>query len=368
MNIIEIADIKKLLKEEKSNIFKSINKVLTSGKLILSKDNLDIEKKISRFIKTKYCLTLNSGTDALMMSLWSSGIKKGDEVITTTTSFVATVNSIMHVGAKPVFVDIDETLNIDPDLIEKSITKKTKAILVVHWTGRICDMEKITKIAKKKNLIIIEDAAQAMGAYYKGKHAGTFGQISAFSLHPFKNLSGLGDGGFIVTNKKKLHDKIKIYRNHGINGPENVEFAGVNSRLDSIHASIVNFRLKKLNSIIKKKNNNINLYKKFLKTDQLKIIENKKNEKSSISVFIALCSNRDKLQNYLKKFKIETAVYYRTPLYLYKSTKYLGYTKKDFPKTNFLNKQIISLPIHQFLKIKDIKYICDKINNFYLLK
>ena len=142
-----------------------------------------------------------------MMSLWASGVSKGDEVITTPISFIASASSIIHVGAKPVFVDVKEDLNIDPDKIESAITKKTKAIMPVHWTGRMCEMEKIKKIANKYKLILIEDAAQGMGSYYKKKHAGTFGDISAFSTHPLKNLNALGDGGFIITNNKRYYEK-----------------------------------------------------------------------------------------------------------------------------------------------------------------
>ena len=200
---VELIDLRDRYKEEGKAIIKIVEKVLSKGNLILTKEVQNFEKSICKFTGAKFCLGLNSGTDALMMSLWSSGIKRGDEVITSPISFVATANSIIHVGAKPVFVDVGDDLNINPDLIEAAITKKTKAIMPVHWTGRVCEMDKIVKIAKKYKLKIIEDAAQATGAYYKGKHAGTFGKISAFSTHPLKNLNALGDGGFIITNEKK---------------------------------------------------------------------------------------------------------------------------------------------------------------------
>ena len=159
----------------------------------------------------------------LMMAMWSCGIKRGDEVITSPISFVATAGSIVHLGAKPIFADVGQDLNLDPSSIEKLITKKTKAIMPVHWTGRICDMDKIKKIAKKNNLLIIEDAAQGMGSYYKGKHAGNFSKVAAFSAHPLKNLNGIGDSGFITTNDKKIYEKIKLYRNHGLAGRDLVK-------------------------------------------------------------------------------------------------------------------------------------------------
>ena len=179
---VELIDLRERFKEEEKAIFKIIKRVLSKGNLILTKEVMNFEKSICKYTGAKYCLGLNSGTDALMMSLWSSGIKKGDEVITSPISFVATANSIIHVGAKPVFVDVSDDLNINVDLIEAAITKKTKAIMPVHWTGRVCKMDKIIRIAKKYNLKIIEDAAQATGAYYKGTHAGTF--LSGVPLAP----------------------------------------------------------------------------------------------------------------------------------------------------------------------------------------
>ena len=190
-----------------------------------------------------------------MLALWSLGIGKGDEVITSPISFIATLGSIMHVGAKPIFVDVKDDFNLDEDLIEKKITKKTRAIMPVHWAGRMCNMTKIKSIAKKYNLKIIEDAAQAMGAYYKSNHAGYYSDISAFSCHPLKNLNALGDGGFIITNKKSLYEKIKIYRNHGLKKRDHVVMFGVNSRLDVINAEVLKIRLKKLRQVISKEQN-----------------------------------------------------------------------------------------------------------------
>ena len=362
---IEIIDLRKRFQEEKYEILKCINRVLKKGNLILTPEVENFENSICKYTDSKYCLGVNSGTDALMMSLWSAGISRGDEVITSPISFIASVSSIIHVGAKPVFVDVDEDLNINPDLIEMAITKKTKVIMPVHWTGRVCKMDKILKIAKKYNLIVIEDAAQGMGSYYKKKHAGTFGKISAFSTHPLKNLNALGDGGFIITNEKKFYNKIKLYRNHGLKGRDNVELIGVNSRLDSLNAEILSFRLKRLKNIILRRRKNINLYRKLVKTKKVKIIQDKKNENNSYVMFITLCDKRDKLQKYLKKFNIQSLVYYKTPLHLHKATKYLGYKKGDFPNAERIASQVLSFPHHQHLKKSEIEFVCKKINNFY---
>jgi dTDP-4-amino-4,6-dideoxygalactose transaminase len=362
---IEVIDLKKRFQEEKYEIMKAIKKVLVKGNLVLTKEVETFEKKICTVVGAKYCLGLNSGTDALMMSLWAAGISKGDEVITSPISFIASASSIIHVGARPVFVDVKEDLNINPDLIEQAITKKTKAIMPVHWTGRLCDMDKIIKIAKKYNLLIIEDAAQAMGSYYKKKHSGTFGKISAFSTHPLKNLNAMGDGGFVVTNEKKFYEKIKLYRNHGLKGRDNVEIVGVNSRLDSLQAEILTFRLKRLKNIISRRSNNVKLYKKLISSKKVKIIETKENFIDAHVMFITLCDNRDELQKYLLKNNIQSLVYYKTPLHLHKATKFLGYKKGDFPVAEKLTKQVLSFPHHQHLTKKEINQVANKINSFY---
>ena len=180
---IELIDLKKRFQEEKVEIMNCLEKVLKEGTLVLTKEVNNFEESICQYTGSKFCLGLNSGTDAIMMALWSNGIGKGDEVITSPISFIASIGAIVHVGAKPVFVDIKDDLNFNEELIESAITSKTKAIMPVHWTGRICNMEKIISIAKKHNLIVIEDAAQAMGSYHKGQHCGRFGKISAFSAH-----------------------------------------------------------------------------------------------------------------------------------------------------------------------------------------
>ncbi len=185
---IELIDLKKRYLDEKNNLLKCFKKVLKNGTLVLTDEVKNFEENICNYTGSKYCLGLNSGTDGLMMALWSLNIGRGDEVITSPLSFIASVAAIVHVGAKPVLVDVKNDLNIDENLIEKSISSRTKAIMPVHWTGKICNMKKISQIAKKYNLHVIEDAAQGMGSYYNNKHAGTFGTISAFSAHPLKKF------------------------------------------------------------------------------------------------------------------------------------------------------------------------------------
>lgn len=363
---IPFVDLRSRFLEEKKEINIIINKILKSGNLILSPDVLNFENQICKELNVKYCLGLNSGTDALMLALWGLGIKKNDEVITSAVSFIATAGSIAHVGAKPVFVECSLDLNIDPNKIEGAITKKTKAIMPVHWTGRMCDMEKIHKIARKYNLFIIEDAAQAAGSHINGIKPGQISNAAAFSAHPLKPLNALGDAGYIVTNDKKLYEKIKLYRNHGLIGREDTEFYGVNSRLDGIHAGVLSLRLKKLKNVIEKRKKNVNLYRKLINAKEFYIIPEKKNEINSYAMFVSLAENRDKLNNYLKNNNIESLIYYGNPLHLHKSSKMaFNYKKGDLPISENICKKVISIPFHQNVTEKEIVHIAKLINKFY---
>ena len=362
---IEFIDLKSRYKIEKKEIFKSLEKVLKKGHLVLTNELQEFEEKICSYTQRKYCLGLNSGTDALMMSLWSLGIGKKDEVITSPTSFIATVGAISHVGAKPVFVDVKDDFNIDEEKIVSKITNKTKAIMPVHWTGRMCNMSKIYKIAKKYNLKIIEDAAQAMGSFYNNKHAGYYSEVAAFSTHPLKNLNALGDGGFITTNNKKIYEKIKLFRNHGLKKRDYVESYGVNSRLDVLNAEILKMRLKKLKNINKKRRENVQLYRENLKNKYIRVPDDKKNEVNSYVMFLTEAEKRDELQKYLSKYNIQSLIYYGTPLHLHPATRKLGYKKGSLPNSERLAKKVLALPHHQNLSKKQILYVCNKINNFY---
>lgn len=363
---IEFIDLKARYKDEKKQLNKIFNKVLKSGQLILSDENKKLEKNISDYLNTKYCVTLNSGTDALLMALWALGIKKNDEVITSTISFIATAASIDHIGAKPIFVDVDNDLNIDIKKIEQKITKKTKAIIPVHWTGKMCNMKEIKLIADKYNLKIIEDAAQAIGSKLDGLSPGRYSDIATFSTHPLKVLNAIGDGGFLTTNNKDLYEKIIKYRNHGMVARDTFEFYGLNSRMDALNAAIVNYRLKKTKLIIKKRKKNIDIYKKNIKTSKFVFIEDNKNEVQSYTMFVAMAENRDQLQKYLSSNNIQSLVYYGTPLHLQRASKKHGYKKDDFPQAEYYCNRVISLPFHQYMKKKEILLICKFVNKFYL--
>jgi len=362
---VELIDLKSRYIEEKEDLLRCIKRVLKKGSFVLTEELNKFESSICNYTGSKYCLGLNSGTDALMMSLWALNIKKGDEVITSPTSFIASIGAIIHIGAKPVLVDIDNDLNLNADNLENAITKKTKAIMPVHWAGKICNMKKIKKISRKYKIPIVEDAAQGMGAYLNNKHAGTFGEIAAFSTHPLKNLGALGDGGFIITNNKSFKDKINLFRNHGLKGRDNVEIFGINSRLDSLHAEILKFRLSRLKKTINKRNYNLELYKKYLDTDKVILPNIKANETHALVMLLALCDKRDQLKEYLDSYNIQTLIYYGTPLHLHKASKILDYKKGNFPNSEYAAQKVLALPHHQGLNTDKIKYVCEKINKFY---
>ncbi len=238
--------------EDRIEVFKAFKKIFATGNFILGDEVNKFEKKICNFLKIKNCVALNSGTDAIVLGLFLLGVRRGDEVITPPNSFIASTAAIVHLGAIPVFADVNEDQNIDPNYIEKKITKKTKAIMPVHLSGRSCDMNKIKKISKNYNIPILEDAAQSIGTKYRNKFVGTFGDIGCFSAHPLKNLNAIGDAGYLITNNLKYAKLAKRLRNHGIEKRNNILNFGYVSRMDNLQAAILNLRFKNLKNIIKK--------------------------------------------------------------------------------------------------------------------
>ncbi len=348
------------IKNELVTIFKNF---LIKGEYVGGKEVDKFEKTIATFTKSKYAVALNSGTDALTMALHMCGVRRGDEVITTPNSFIASTAVIVHLGAKPIFVDVLEDQNIDPSKIEKAITKKTKCIMPVHLTGRVADMNRIMKIAKKYNLKVIEDSAQSIGSKLNGKHSGTFGDFGCFSAHPLKNLNALGDAGYIITNNKNHYKKIKDLTNHGMTNRDKVKNFGYVSRMDNLQAAILNFKLISLNKVILQRRKNFEIYKKNLISKIFFPLEKKK-EFNSYHTFVIQIKNRDKLKKHLLKNGVNTSIHYPIPIHLQPAAKTLGYVKGDFPVTEIQSKRIITLPIHQDLKKNEIVRICKLVNSF----
>ncbi len=362
---IKFVDLKTQWKNEKKELLKIIDTSLSSGEWVGGKNINIFEKKISKICNTKYAVALNSGTDALTLALYVLGIRKGDEVITTSNSFIASVSVIVHLGAKPVFVDVlpDQTMN--PDLLEKAITKKTKAIMPVHLTGRISEMKKINYIAKKYNIPVVEDAAQSIGSKYYNKPAGSIGTVGCFSAHPLKNLNAVGDGGYLTTNKKKIYNKVLELRNHGMIKRNKIKNFGHVSRLDNLNAAVLIYRLKNLKKVIQQRRRNFEIYKKYLNRKYVFFPYEKSYQFNTYHTFVIQVDNRDKLINYLKKNNITTAIHYPIPIHLQPAAKYLNYKKGSLINTELQAKKIITLPINQFLSSQQIKFICKNINKFF---
>lgn len=349
-------------------IFKKIEKVIKFNDFTLGQEVNEFEKNFASYMKAKHCISVGSGTDAIYLALKTLGLGNGDEVITTPYTFYATVNAIIQADCKPKFADISyEDFNIDPNLIEKKITKKTKAIVVVHWSGRICDMDKIRKIAKKYKLFIIEDACHAALAYRKGTMAGNFGDIGCFSLHPLKNLNVWGDGGMITTNKNSYAKKLMLLRNHGLKNRNNIEIFGINSRLDTIQAVVANHVLKKLNNITNIRIKNAKYLDKKLKTiKEVYIPERLIGTKEVFHLYCLQVKNRNRLNEFLLSKGIDAKIHYPIPMHLQKPCrKQFGYKKGDFPITEKVCSTTISLPVHEFIKEKDLNFMVTQIKKFY---
>jgi len=362
---VPFIDLKQRYEEEKTELLDCVERVVSQGHFVLTQEVNEFEEQAAKYVGVKHIVGLNSGTDALMMALWAYGIGRGDEVITTPVSFVATTGSIAHVGATPVYVDVREDQNIDVTRIESAITPRTKAIMPVHWIGRIADMNAIMDIASKHKLFVIEDAAQTMGAYFHGKHGGSQGHASAFSAHPLKNLNALGDGGFLGTNDDEVTRKVRLYRTHGLEARDSCVMYGVNSRLDSLNAEVLKFRLGRLKSVVDRRRRNVEIYRKLIKQGPIYIPPEKPHEHNSYVMFITQADNRDQLKEFLAGRGIESLVYYGTALHLHKAAAKLGYKKGDFPVAEKQCDRVLALPHHQHLTEDQIAYVAETVNKFY---
>jgi dTDP-4-amino-4,6-dideoxygalactose transaminase len=362
---VPFIDLKQRYAEEREELLACVERVLAKGHFVLTPEVAEFEERVTKFTGAKHCIGLNSGTDALYIGLWALGIGAGDEVITTPISFVASTGSIVQAGATPVYADVRDDQNIDPAEIEKKITSRTKAIMPVHWGGRIADMDPILDIAKRHGLHVIEDAAQSMGAYYKGRHGGRFGAVSAFSCHPLKNLNAIGDGGFMLTDDDEIARKSRLYRNHGLQDRDTCVFYGINSRLDVIHAEVLSFRLGRLKEVVERRRKNVNLYRQLIKAKEVFIPPCKPHEENAFVMLITQAERRDELQAHLSKRGVQSLVYYGTPLHLQPAAARFGYKRGDFPVAERQAARVLALPHHQNLSDDQVRYVADAVNAFY---
>ena len=348
------------------NIF---DKTLKDGQIFFGKNLSIFEKNFKRIYKCKYGIGVGSGTDSLLISLMSLGIKRGDEVITAANTAIPTISAIVNSGATPKLVDINDNYLIDTTKIEKAITKKTKALIRVHLYGKACDMYSIIKIAKKYNIAVIEDCAQAQGAKFNGKYVGTFGDFGCFSFYPTKILGAYSDGGFILTNNHKLYQNIKKIRFYGIDtiNKKNKFFNkyysnlnGVNSRLDEINSKILDFKLKKINSFISRRRKIAEIYDKELKKTSLKLPNKDKKFFDVYHLYTVYHPKREKIIKELHKKKIETRIIYPYPINLMKGYKKF-FKNKKFKVSEIRSKGIFSLPLYPELKINSVYKVCKEL-------
>lgn len=338
--------------------------VLNSGWYILGNEVEQFEKEWASFIGSKYCVGVASGLDALWISFNLLNIKKGDEVIVCSNSYIACVMGITINGATPVFVEPDEFDNIDANKIEESITQNTKAILAVHLYGQSCDMTKIMDIAKKHNLKVIEDCAQSHGNHWKGQTVGTFGDVGCFSFYPSKGCGAFGDAGCIVTNNEDLANRIRIFRNYGSEKRYHNKVIGCNSRLDEIQAGLLRVKLKYLDKFNEERCRIANEYINRINNKHIIMPKIRPGADSSWHQFVIHTDKRNELATYLKNKGIGTLIHYPVPPHLSEAYSYLGKHKGDYPIAEKYANEVLSLPIYNGMTQEEINYVIETINMF----
>lgn len=366
MNIPPI-NLRAQFKTVRSDILRGIRETLDEQKLILGRYNTALETMVADLVNVPSAVACANGTDALILSLMALGVKKGDEVITTPYTFFATASSIALVGARPVFVDIEpQDLNIDPGLVEKAVTERTKAIIVVHLFGKVCNMEKILAVGNKHGVPVVEDMAQSLGAMKDGTMCGAFGDIAALSFYPTKNLGGIGEGGMVLSRRPDLGEKVRKLRVHGMGEtPYRHEMIGINSRLDEIKACALVMKFPYLGKWNKKRLENAKYYNERLSA--LPITLPKIDDESShiFHQYVIRVEKRDELQAFLKEKGIQTGIYYPVPLHLQQCFAHLGYEKGDFPVAERSALTSLALPVYPELKKVEKDYIVRSVREFF---
>lgn len=332
----------------------------------------EFEEKMARYTGAKYCLGTASGTTALSMLLKAAGVGWGDEVITVSQTFIATIGSITAVGARPYYLDVLDNFTMNPALIEEAITEKTRAIMPVHYSGSPAHMGEIMAIAEKHGLPVIEDSCCAISARLNGKHAGTFGLGGAFSVHPLKNLNAWGDGGFIVTDSREIYDKIDLLRNHGLKNRDEVEIFGYNARMDTIQAIVCNYFYPRIDTITDKRIANARRYDEAFSAPEfsglIRIPPRRPEARHVYHMYMVLAQKRDELLQYLIDREIEAKIHYPIPMHLQQASLEQDppFGRTDLSKTEAQCKSLITFPVHQHLSDEQIDYVIEQVKSFYL--
>jgi len=357
---IDYISISQQYSQLRSEILERLDDIFQTGQFILGDHVEKFESEFARYINVSECVSVSSGTAALALAMRTLGISHGDEVIVPANSFLATAGAVVEVGAIPVFADVAEDMNIDPSEIERLATPKTRAIIAVHLTGRPAPMDHIMAIADSKNIHVIEDCAQAVGAQVNGRYVGTIGDMGCFSFHPLKTLNCAGDGGAVTTNSAQWAGKLRILRNHGLKDRDHCQAWGTNARLDAIQAAILSINLSNLQEWTETRVNNAIRYNNSLK-DIVKAPIPADNTRSVYHTYVIQADRRDELQKKLAQANIETKIHYPIPIHKQQSA---GQQSK-LPQCELQSRQILSLPVHQYLTADDIDYVSNAVIDFY---
>lgn len=348
------------------DIIRVIREVINSGQFILGSVVEEFERDFARLCGVSNAVGVSSGTDALFLALKVLGIGKGDEVITVPNTFLATVGAITATGAFPRLVDVAEDYNIDVEKIEPAINEKTRAVVPVHLTGNPARMEEINRIASSHGLFVVADAAQAVDASIGEKKLGSLADLSAFSLHPLKNLNTCGDGGVITTASEQYYRKLLLCRNHGLTNRNEAAFFAYNCRLDSIKAAVARLQISGIGRVTEKRNKNATLYDRELTGVKGVIIPpRRKNIVHAFHTYVIQAEERDRLREFLAEKRVETKIHYPMPIHLMKAARGMGYSKGDFPVAESQSEKIVSLPIQHHLLKGQIEYVVECIRDFY---
>lgn len=369
MQEIPIIDLNAQYRSIEADINSAISRVLMRGNFILGEEVSAFEKEFSAYCGVAFGIGVASGTDALFLALRACDIGSGDEVITSAHTAVGTVTAIELTGARPVLVDVDpQTFTLDPTLIENKITLHTRAIIPVHLYGCSVDMAHVLKIATNRELFVVEDCAQAHGSSYQNKKVGSWGQLSAFSFYPTKNLGAYGDGGMVVTNDPELAEKLFMLRQYGWKKRYISETKGINSRLDDIQAAILQVKLGHLDEWNKRRQSIANIYNELLSGGDLELPYVPQYSEHVYHQYVIRSSHRDQLRAFLAERAIRTAIHYPMPVHLQPAFKDLGYSAGDFPNTEMLSGQILSLPIYPEMTDNAVETVCEAIKDFQQTK
>ncbi len=365
--MIPLVDLKAQYLSIKDEIDAAISEVLESCQFVLGEKVEAFESDFARYCQTRYALGVNSGTSALHLALLAAGVKPGDEVITVSYTFVASVAAIRYTGARPVLIDIDpRSCTMDPARLEAAITPRTKAIMPVHLYGSCADMDPILEIARRRDLIVIEDAAQAHGAEYKGKRAGSIGNLACFSFYPGKNLGAYGEGGAVVTNDEEYAEVIRRLRDHGQSQKYHHDAVGYNYRMEGMQGAVLGVKLHHLDDWNAARRNHAANYRGSLADTGLRLLEEMACTRSVYHIFPVFTPQRDNLVAHLKARGVSTGIYYPIPVHLQSGYRDLGYKVGDFPHTEQASNEVLSLPMYAELPSEAVTEISGSIHQFCL--